>query len=601
MPKLRIEHLFLSLVAILAGVGTVIFSGAFVQQANVVTTTKDARLLTAGNGVSINDVLLSFRLHEGEMRDLLNRAANFNSSKQVSDYIDDVTNIYSVLLDQVQRLYNAPFEVIVEMRQLLSSIDNLRDVATDFMRDDQFFFDDDLVRELNRMNRRMDGKSSSIQELLLFLNPLAFQASINDLSDQFNEINTKVWGLSLNADDVNTEDDINETKTQLRRHFSDVEDIVRQWLLGGNDRIQLQDQVGNFKNTINQFMNDLDREVPSYLSEELDELQDFVSERLYDIGQLFWDPGLYTPYTYFVGLQDQDIFLQINRIHSLYRSAVHLRDDADNVLGDEFRDFRRDMLDIARDLLGEVEQISPFTSLEGFRMLADEIQRVEDALDDAFDILVVKGHGFTQSEANRLENDMQNILDDVDNHFNSLARQAHGTMLKEARLQEAYDPVNFVLVNNIMSMKADGLFHENDNVSKLELISAIIQAQHIDPTQETSPVFYDDVPALWEQTVALGVRNGWVFPRSIYTFGLTDYVTRAQGLFAVMQAYGLPTYPAGRPQTFVDVLPEMNFIELARQIDLVNGIAPTLFAPDQAMTRYELASILMRAAGLTII
>src|SRR3990172_979999 len=368
MPKLRIEHLFLSLVAILAGVGTVIFSGAFVQQANVVTTTKDARLLTAGNGVSINDVLLSFRLHEGEMRDLLNRAANFNSSKQVSDYIDDVTNIYSVLLDQVQSLYNAPFEVIVEMRQLLSSIDNLSDVATDFMRDDQFFFDDDLVRELNRMNRRMDGKSSSIQELLLFLNPLAFQAS-------------------LNADDVNTEDDINETKTQLRRHFSDVEDIVRQWLLGGNDRIQLQDQVGNFKNTINQFMNDLDREVPSYLSEELDELQDFVSERLYDIGQLFWDPGLYTPYTYFVGLQDQDIFLQINRIHSLYRSAVHLRDDADNVLGDEFRDFRRDMLDIARDLLGEVEQISPFTSLEGFRMLADEIQRVEDALDDAFDIL----------------------------------------------------------------------------------------------------------------------------------------------------------------------------------------------------------------------
>lgn len=601
MYKLRIDHFFLSLAVLLMAIGVFIFSGTFVQQANVVTTTKDTRLLTTNNGVTINDVLLSFRLHEGEMRDLLNKAANFNSSKGVSEYMDAVTNIYSVLLDQVQSLYYAPFEAIVEMRQLLSSIDSLRDVATDFMRDDHFFFDEELVQDLNRMNRRMDSKSSNIQGLFLFLNSAAFQTALNDLNAQFNEINTKVLGLSLNANNVNSRDDINDEKAQLRHYFSDVEDIVRQWLLGGNDRMQLQDRVNTFKDSIDTLMSDLRREVSSYLTEELDDLKDFVHERMYDIDQLFLDPQISTPYSYYTGLQDQDIFLQVQRIHSLYRSAVALKDDADDVYGNDFNDFRRDMLNIGRDLLREVEQISPQTSAQGLQMLADEIQKTEDMLDDAFDMLVAKGSGFTRSEGERLERDMQSILDDVDSHFNSFSRSSYGQLQKQARLQYATDPVSFVLSNNIMSLKADGLFHNDDVVSKSELISALIQTLHINPTQETAAVFYDDVPSAWEQMISIATRSDWVHARSLYTFGLNDTVTRAQGLYAVMQAYGLPVYPAGRPQTFVDVLPELNFIELARQIGLVNGVSSTLYAPEQSMTRFELASMLLKAAGLSII
>ncbi len=334
MNKLRIEHFFLSLVALLLAVGGFIFSGTFIQQANVVTTTKDARLLTVGSGVSINDVLLSFRLHEGEMRDLLNRAADFHSSRQVSDYIDEVTTIYTVLLDQVSALYNAPFESVMEMRELLSNIDDFRDRAVDAMHDDHFFFADDLVRDLNRMNRRMDDKSSSIQELLLLLNPLAFQSS------------------------------------------------------------------------------------PS-----------------------FWN-----------------------------------------------------------------------------------------------------------GQSN--------------------------TSLKESRLQGTTDPVSFVLANNLMALKPDGLFHNDDYVTRIELFNALTQTLRVDLTQEAANT---DADALYA------------------------YVSRAQGLYVVMQAYGLPVYPSELPQTFLDVLPELNFIELGRQIGLIGGVTPTLFAPDQPLTRYELAAMLMRASALSII
>lgn len=89
--------------------------------------------------------------------------------------------------------------------------------------------------------------------------------------------------------------------------------------------------------------------------------------------------------------------------------------------------------------------------------------------------------------------------------------------------------------------------------------------------------------------------NGWMIGTSDYTFSPNQSLTRAQAAVVLVRALGLTNN--GSENVFTDVAENYwakNEIEIAYQNGIVKGIAEGEFAPDQPLTREQMAVMLSR-------
>lgn len=90
-------------------------------------------------------------------------------------------------------------------------------------------------------------------------------------------------------------------------------------------------------------------------------------------------------------------------------------------------------------------------------------------------------------------------------------------------------------------------------------------------------------------------RKGWMIGTSDYTFSPNQSLTRAQAAVVLVRALGLTNN--GSENVFTDVAENYwakNEIEIAYQNGIVKGIAEGEFAPDQPLTREQMAVMLSR-------
>lgn len=114
--------------------------------------------------------------------------------------------------------------------------------------------------------------------------------------------------------------------------------------------------------------------------------------------------------------------------------------------------------------------------------------------------------------------------------------------------------------------------------------------------------YFDDMQTHWAQAAVLDVANrGWMVGTSTGAFTPDAPLTRAEAAVILVRALGL-TGDAGTAAASFNDVPAAHWarqeIALAKQHGLIQGISSDLFAPDQPITREQMAALLSRVVNV---
>lgn len=116
---------------------------------------------------------------------------------------------------------------------------------------------------------------------------------------------------------------------------------------------------------------------------------------------------------------------------------------------------------------------------------------------------------------------------------------------------------------------------------------------------EDSTIDFSDVPrrAWYFQSVQFVAENGLMTGVSATHFAPEQTLTRAM---MVCVLWRLDGKPAAAPSTFADVKPNRYYtaaVGWAQETGIASGVSPTAFAPQQSVTREQMATFLYRYAS----
>jgi hypothetical protein len=168
------------------------------------------------------------------------------------------------------------------------------------------------------------------------------------------------------------------------------------------------------------------------------------------------------------------------------------------------------------------------------------------------------------------------------------------------------DPIQQVLDAKLMATYPDGNFHPEQLISRAELASILVKAFELDkrapsqqaaiPVQDVPPSTpaYNDIQLVLKNKVMSGYRDGLFFPN--------QRVTRAEAFAILAQAYGVFQFPDATVQTILAKYPDATLvpnwakkaIATALYVGLVNTDSQGNIAPNNPMTRGDVAYALSK-------
>ena len=158
-----------------------------------------------------------------------------------------------------------------------------------------------------------------------------------------------------------------------------------------------------------------------------------------------------------------------------------------------------------------------------------------------------------------------------------------------------YLPVLWMAAEQITTGVGEDLFAPMREVSRAEVATFVWRVW--DTPEPTEPSGFDDVDAeaFYADAVAWMKEAGITTGTTPTTFDPTDLVTRGQLATFLWRLAGKPEAPVS--EQFEDVPDDKFYTAAVLHHGLTTGTSPTMFSPDDPLTRGQIATFLWRLAG----
>lgn len=147
----------------------------------------------------------------------------------------------------------------------------------------------------------------------------------------------------------------------------------------------------------------------------------------------------------------------------------------------------------------------------------------------------------------------------------------------------------------------NGIFGYNQNITRAEFLTFLVRIQGLQPDNSPNPTMFSDVKATdWHYPyVNVGLKNAFII-KSEYALGKFEPnkpITREEMAVMIVRSMQYDTLAASvnnQPTQFKDVKKNIGYIELARDLGILNGRSKDSFAPAANALRQEAAAMLVR-------
>jgi len=161
-----------------------------------------------------------------------------------------------------------------------------------------------------------------------------------------------------------------------------------------------------------------------------------------------------------------------------------------------------------------------------------------------------------------------------------------------------YRPVSWMAAAGITTGTSPNLFSPERAISRAELATFLHRFADLPPAVLPGPFADVDIGVFYEEAVAWMAETKITTGTTATTFSPTDTVTRGQAAAFLWRFVGSPAPTVDN--IFEDVEPERYYTDAVRWMvewDITTGTSPTTFAPDDPLTRAQIATFLWRLAG----
>lgn len=173
------------------------------------------------------------------------------------------------------------------------------------------------------------------------------------------------------------------------------------------------------------------------------------------------------------------------------------------------------------------------------------------------------------------------------------------TDVPQGNFYESY--INKLQELNITNGIRPGVFGYNKDITRAEFLTFLVRLQGIQPDKTENTVMFSDVKLTdwYYPYINVGLKNGFII-RNEYAldkFEPNKAVTREEMAVMIVRALKYDSLAAAvnnQPTQFTDVTKNVGYIELAKDLGILNGRKPDTFAPDAKAYRQEAAAMLIR-------
>ncbi|MFZ3171031.1 MAG: S-layer homology domain-containing protein [Carboxydocellales bacterium] len=190
--------------------------------------------------------------------------------------------------------------------------------------------------------------------------------------------------------------------------------------------------------------------------------------------------------------------------------------------------------------------------------------------------------------------DLANPLEDQQKRLDSL--RAKLNPFKDTKGHWALDSILYLRAKGVISGFEDGTFRPNGQVTRAQLAAMLIRAKGTTPDSEVKQEFRDVPPQHWAfREITAAKAEGIISGYPDGTFAPNQPVTREQIAAMIVRAF--PVEATLTERSFTDIRQSWakdNIISLARA-GIIGGYPDNTFAPKKTVTRAEVSVIIGRA------